>query len=126
MNPFTTPVPPMSGPMRHRIRILDAGLVRDAAGGQTRDWTTAPSYDKTVYAAFAEGQPKDPQTGDRVRTTAVATFATNYRSDLASAVKGGMRIEHNGETWDIVRAENPGGQNMSLLFHCELLSEDQV
>lgn len=123
MNPFATSVPPMSGPMRHRIRIIGAATQRNTGGEVVTNWA-APSFDKTVWAAFAEGQPKDPQTADRVRVTAVATFATNYRHDLRQQIKSGFRIEHRGETWEIVRAFVPGGENMSLLFECELLSED--
>lgn len=119
---YQTSTSPMGGPMRNRITLKLASRTTGSGGQDDLNWSD-PQESWNLWAGFQEIQPKEALEAGREKTKAKGLFWTRFSSEILRYADNAMRVIFGGQTWEVERVENPGGERKVLMFHTQLLSE---
>lgn len=102
-----------AGPMSTRITIMAPTETQDSAGRLTTTWSTEVT---TCWAQRENTTGRERWANEHVAVETPVNFRIRYRTDIDST----MRVEHNGQVFDIKSDPiDPDGRREALILACE-------
>lgn len=104
----------MIGKLDKRVTFQAYTLASDGIGGQVKTWANLAT-NPTVWASVLAGSGREAFLEDRTTATAMVMFTIRNRDDLDER----MRIQWDGETYNIREIKHEGGRPLYLRIMAE-------